>query len=64
MFERLTYTMYGRKKWKSVWNSTETSLQVLEHIKKAVRIKLAGLRFPETAENRRLCRRWDMHNVC
>ena len=58
------YYVWKERNGRMYGNSIVTSLQVLEHIKEAVRIKLAGLRFPKTIENEGLCRRWELYNVC
>ena len=58
------YHVWKERNGRLYGNSTETSLQVLEHIKEVIRIKLARLRFPATAFNRRLCNRWGLLNVC
>ena len=58
------YYIWRERNGRLYGQSIETSLQVFEHIKEAIRIRLIGLtRVVATHANRKLCNSWGLFDV-
>ena len=59
------YLVWRARNGRLYGHSTETSLQVLEHIKDVTLVRLARLkRVAATSFNRQLCNSWGLFDVC
>ena len=57
----LIYTTFGKK---GINNTAETELQVVDHIKEAVKFRIAGMQNIENDPvNRSLCNNWGLSSL-